>query len=103
MGQGAIVKRLKSIGRGRGGHSREPNPYLIMVIVVLRSKASESCCRSGKSDLGECIKLASMTPGNKEYPKYDPTGMQNSCDALTKSIFYTLLPFSQNVRRKLVE
>jgi hypothetical protein len=28
MAQGAIVMRLKIIGRGRGGHSCEPNPYL---------------------------------------------------------------------------
>jgi hypothetical protein len=67
MGQGTSVMQLKTIGHGWGGHSQDPNPYLIMVIVVLRSKASESCCRSGKSDSGECIKLASMTLGNMEY------------------------------------
>ncbi len=31
MGQGTIVTRLKTIGRGRGGHSCKPNPYWIMV------------------------------------------------------------------------
>jgi hypothetical protein len=33
-----------------------------------------------------------MTPGNMEYPKYDPPGMQNSDDALAKvsSIYSTL-------------
>jgi hypothetical protein len=65
-----------------------------------RSKASESCCRSGKSNSGECIKLASMTPRNTEYLKYDLPSVQNSCEALKKGIFCTLLPFSQNVRRK---
>jgi hypothetical protein len=27
MGQGAIVMGLKTMGRGRGGHSCKPNPY----------------------------------------------------------------------------
>jgi hypothetical protein len=53
-----------------------------------------------KSDSGECIKLASMTPGNMEYPKYDLPSTQNLRDMLAKSIFCTLLPFSQNVRCK---
>ncbi len=67
---------------------------------IERSKASESCCRSGKSDSGVCIKLTSMTPGYTEYPKYDLPGAQNSCDALAKGIFCTLLHFSQNVKCK---
>ncbi len=53
-----------------------------------------------KGDSGECIELVSMTPGNTEYPKYDPPGAQNSCDAVAKGIFCTLLSFSQNVRHK---
>ncbi len=40
-----------------------------------------------KSDSGECIELASMTPGNMEYPKYDPPGAQISDDALAKVSF----------------
>jgi hypothetical protein len=33
-----------------------------------------------------------MTPGNTEYPKYDPPGAQISDDALAKvsSIYFTL-------------
>jgi hypothetical protein len=80
-----------------------PNPYSFMVTVVLTSKASKSCCRSGKSDSGECMELANMTPGNTEYPKYNPARTQNSCDALAKSIFCALLPFSQIVRCEKVE
>jgi hypothetical protein len=39
-----------------------------------------------------CIKLASMTPGNTEYPKYDPPGAQVSNDVLAKvsSVYPTL-------------
>ena len=46
-----------------------------------------------KSDTGECIELTSMTPGNREYPKYDPPGAQISDDAIEKvsSIYSTLL------------
>ncbi len=51
---------------------------------IKRSKVSKSYCRSGKRDSGECIKLTSMTPGNTEYPKYNPPGAQNSRDALAK-------------------
>jgi hypothetical protein len=40
-----------------------------------------------KSDSGECIKLASMTPGNREYPKYGPPGVQISDDELAKVSF----------------
>jgi hypothetical protein len=67
-----------------------------MVIVVLWSKASESCCRSEKVTLVH-LEHASVTPGNTEYTNYSPLGMQNSRDALAKGIFCTLFPFSQNV------
>jgi hypothetical protein len=40
-----------------------------------------------KSDSGECIKLASTTPGNMEYPKYNLARAKNSVDALAKHIF----------------
>jgi hypothetical protein len=40
-----------------------------------------------KSGSGECIELASMTPGNMEYLKYDPPGAQISDDALAKVSF----------------
>ncbi len=68
--------------------------------VVLRSEASKAVAGVEKSDSGECIKLARMTTGNTDYLKYDPPCMQNSCDALAKSIFRILLPFGQSVRRK---
>jgi hypothetical protein len=39
-----------------------------------------------------CIELTSMTPGNTEYPKYDPPSAQVSDDALAKvsSVYPTL-------------
>jgi hypothetical protein len=45
-----------------------------------------------KSDSGECVELANMTPGNMEYPKYDPPGTQISNDGLAKvaSVYSTL-------------
>ena len=54
-----------------------------------------------KSDSGECIKLASMTPGNTEYPKYDPPGAQISNDALTKvsSVYSTLSAKMEDINR----
>ncbi len=39
-----------------------------------------------------------MTPGNKEYPKYDPPGVQISDDALAKVSFVYSTLFGQNVR-----
>jgi hypothetical protein len=49
----------------------------------------------GKNDSGECIELASMTPGNTEYPKYDPPGTQiyNNVLAKVSSVYST---FSSN-------
>jgi hypothetical protein len=45
-----------------------------------------------KSDSGEGIKLASMTPGNTEYPKYNPPGVQISNDVLANvSLVYSTL------------
>jgi hypothetical protein len=40
-----------------------------------------------KSDAGEYIELASMTPGNTEYLKYNPPSVQNFNDALAKESF----------------
>ncbi len=43
-----------------------------------------------KSDSGECIKHASMTPRNTEYTKYNLPGAQVSDDALAqKYLLYT--------------
>ncbi len=53
-----------------------------------------------KSDSGEYIELAGMTPGNTDYQKYDPPGAQKFCDAIAIGIFCALLPFSQNISRK---
>jgi hypothetical protein len=45
-----------------------------------------------KSDSGVCVKLASMTPGNTKYPKYNLPGVQIFDDALAKvsSVYSTL-------------
>jgi hypothetical protein len=56
--------------------------------------------RSEASDFGVHLQHASMTRGNTEYPKYDPPGVQNSCDVLAKGIICTLLPLSQNASCK---
>ncbi len=78
---------LKTIGRGQGGHSWEPNPYSSWLSSIKALKLVKAVAGLEKSDSGECIKLASMTPGNTEYPKCNPPGAQVSDDALPKVSF----------------
>jgi hypothetical protein len=84
---------VKTIGRGWGGHSCKPNPYLSWLSNIKALKLVKAVAGLEKSDSGECIELTSMTPGNREYPKYDPPGAQISDDAIEKvsSIYSTLL------------
>ncbi len=84
--------RVKTIGRSQGGHSCKPNPYSSRLSNIKALKLVKAVEGLEKSDSGECIELASMTPGNTEYPKYDPPGAQISNDALAKvsSIYSTL-------------
>jgi hypothetical protein len=84
--------RVKTIGRSRGGHSCEPNPYLSWLSNIKALKLVKAVAGLKKSDSGECIELASMTPGNTEYPKYDPPSTQIFNDALAKvSSVYSIL------------
>ncbi len=57
-----------------------------------------------KSDSGDCIDHASVTPRNTEYTKYDPPGVQVSDDALAQKYLLYTLPSRQKrkiwVRRK---
>jgi hypothetical protein len=81
--------RVKTIGRGQGGHPCGPNPYLSWLSGIKTLKLI-NCCRSKKSDSGDCIDHASVTPRNTEYAKYNPPGAQVSDDALTqKYLLYT--------------
>jgi hypothetical protein len=84
--------QLKTIGHSRGGHSCKPNLYLSWLISIKALKLVKTVAGLKKRNSGECIKLASMTPGNTEYPKYDPPGAQVSDDALAKasSVYSTL-------------
>ncbi len=50
-----------TIGRGRGGHSCKPNPYLSWLSSIEALKLVKAATGLEKSDSGECIKLASMT------------------------------------------
>jgi hypothetical protein len=81
--------QAKTIGSGRGGHPCGPNPYLSLLSSI-KSLKLVKLCRSGKSDSGECIRHASVTPRNTEYTKYDPPGAQVSDDPLAqKYLLYT--------------
>jgi hypothetical protein len=84
--------QLKTIGRSWGGHSCKPNPYLSWLSSIKALKLVKAVAGLKKSDSGECIKLASITPGNTEYPKYNSPGAQISDDVLAKvsSIYFTL-------------
>ncbi len=83
--------RLKTIGRSQRGHSSKPNPYSSWLSSIKAQKLVKVVAGLKKSDSGECIKLASMTPGNTEYPKSNPPGAQISNDVLAKvsSIYFT--------------
>jgi hypothetical protein len=84
--------RLKTVGHGRGGHLCKPNPYLSWLSSIKALKLVKAAAGLENSDSGECIDLASMTPGNTEYPKYNLPGAQISNDALAKvsSLYSTL-------------
>ncbi len=98
--------QLRKLGRRPGGYVdavedywlrpgrslMQAHPYLSWLSNIKAPKLVKAVAGLEKSDYGECIKLASMTPGNTEYPKYDPPGAQISDDALAKvsSVYSTL-------------
>jgi hypothetical protein len=63
---------VKTIGRGRGDHPCEPNPYLSLLSSIKSLKLVKLLQVRKKSDSGECIEHASVTPRNTENTKYDP-------------------------------
>ncbi len=82
--------RVKTIGRGRGGHPCGPNPYLSWLSIIKSLKLVKLLQVRKKSDSGECHEHASLTPRNMEYTKYDPPGAQVSDEALAqKYLLYT--------------
>ena len=95
--------RVKTIGRGRGGHPCRPNPYLSWLSSIKSLKLVKLLQVRKKSDSGECLKHASVTPRNTEYTKYDPPGAQVSDDVLAQSIFYILHPLGSNVRYRYLQ
>jgi hypothetical protein len=81
---------VKTIGHGWGGHPCGPNPYLSWLRSIKSLKLVKLLQVWKKSDSGECIGHASVTPMNTEYTKYDPPGVQVSDDALAqKHLSYT--------------
>ncbi len=81
---------VKTIGRGRGGHPCGPNPYSSWLSSIKSLKLVKLLQVRKKSDSGECIEHASVTPRNTEYMKYNPPGVQVSNDALAqKYLLYT--------------
>jgi hypothetical protein len=70
----------------------QAHPYLPWLSNIKALKLVKAVAGLEKSNSGVCIKLASMTPGNTEYQKYNPPGAQNSDDALAKvsSVYSTL-------------
>jgi hypothetical protein len=91
--------RVKTIGHGRGGHPCKPNPYLSRLSSIKSLKLVKLLQVRKKSDSGECIKHASMTPRNTEYTKYHPPGMQVSDDALAQK--YLLCTPPSRLKRKI--
>jgi hypothetical protein len=79
--------RVKTIGRGRGGHPCGPNPYSSWLSSIKSLKLVKLLQVRKKSDSGECIEHASVTPRNTEYTKYDLPGAQVSDDALAQKYF----------------
>jgi hypothetical protein len=79
--------RVKTIGHGQGGHPCGPNPYLPWLISIKSLKLVKLLQVRKKSDSGECIEHASVTPRNTEYTKYDPPGVQVPNDALAQKYF----------------
>jgi hypothetical protein len=83
--------RVKTIGRGRGGHPCGPNPYSSWLSSI-KSLKLVKLLQVRKKDSGECIEHASMTPRNTEYTKYDPPGAQVSDDALAQKYLLNTPP-----------
>jgi hypothetical protein len=82
--------RVKTIGRGRGDHPFGPNPYSSWLSSIKSLKLVKLLQVRKKSDSGECIGHASVTPRNTEYTEYKPPGAQVSDDALAqKYLLYT--------------
>jgi hypothetical protein len=71
----------------------QAQPLLSWLSSIKALKLVKAVAGLEKSDSGECNKLASMTPGNTEYPKYNLPGAQISNDALAKvsSVYSTFL------------
>jgi hypothetical protein len=55
-------------------------------MIIIRLKLVKAIAGLKKSDSGEHLKHASVTPDNTEYTKYDPPGAQNSHGELTTKI-----------------
>ncbi len=91
--------RVKTIGCGRGGHPCKPNPYSSWLSCIKSLKLAEAVAGQEKSDSGECTKHVSVTPGNTEYPKYDPPGKQVSDDALAQKYLLYIPP--SRLKRKI--
>jgi hypothetical protein len=98
--------QLRKLGRRPGGYVdavedywprpgrslMRAHPYLSWLRNIKAPQLVKAVAGLEKSDSGECIELASMTPGNTEYPKYNLPGAQISDDALAKvsSVYSTL-------------
>ncbi len=78
--------QLKTIGRGRGGHSCKPNPYLSWLTSIKALKLVKAVAGLEKVIPVSASNLQA-TPGNMEYPKYYPPGVQVCDDALAKVSF----------------
>jgi hypothetical protein len=91
--------RVKTIGRGRGGHPCGPNPYSLWLNSIKSLKLVKLLQVRKKCDSGDCIKHASMTLRNTEYTKYDPPSAQVSDDTLTQK--YLLYTPPSRLKRKI--
>jgi hypothetical protein len=91
--------RVKTIGRGRGGHPFGPNPYLSCWLSIIKTLKLVKLLQVKKSDSGDCIKHATVTPRNTEYMKYNLPGAQVSDGALAQKYLLYTPPFWQ--KRKI--
>ncbi len=96
--RGLRIMRVNTIGRGRGGHPCEPNPYSSWLSSI-KSLKLVKLLQVKKSDSGDCINNASVTPRNTEYAKYNPPGAQVSNDGLTQKYLLSTPPSWQ--KRKI--
>ncbi len=90
---------MKTIGRGWGDHPCRPNPYLSWLSSIKSLKLVKLLQVRKKTDSGECIEHASVTPRNTEYTKYNPPGAQVSDDALAQKYFLYTPP--SRLKRKI--